>query len=200
MKIESNQAYENLRFERASTSVLHVENVLFERCLFSHTSFKEATLQQCRFLDCSFKGGDFAMTALDGSRFSGVQFQDLRFLAVDWTKASWGAGLEAPLLFERCELKHATFIGMDLEAWRFLDCELRDVDFRRAVLRRTIFSDTNLCGSLFQETDLREADLSTARNYTIAACDNLLAGARFSLPEAMALLDQLGIDLVMQGV
>jgi hypothetical protein len=48
---------------------------------------------------------------------------------------------------------------------------------------------------LFINTDLRQADLSEARNYQIAPGKNDLRGARFFLPEAMSLLYNLDIDL-----
>ncbi len=58
------------------------------------------------------------------------------------------------------------------------------------------FSGTDLAGSLFNATDLSGADLSAARNYAISPAANRLKGAKFSLPEAMALLYCLDIKVV----
>jgi uncharacterized protein YjbI with pentapeptide repeats len=70
-----------------------------------------------------------------------------------------------------------------------------NVDFREADLSGASFGATDLSESLFSSTDLSEADLSRARNYSIAPGRNVLTQARFSLPEAMALL--YGLDIVL---
>ena len=70
------------------------------------------------------------------------------------------------------------------------------MDFREADLTNADFSGSDLGQSLFLNTNLSEADLSTARNYHIAPEHNVLKGARFSLPEAMSLLFNMDIVLV----
>ena len=52
--------------------------------------------------------------------------------------------------------------------------------------------------SLFGNTKLVEADLSRARNYQIDPGNNNLKAAKFSLPEAMALLYSMDIEIIEQ--
>jgi len=195
MTIPSHHLFEDERFRGLSLVETTVEESTFDGCSFSDVAFVECALTSCRFIDCTFLRCDFSMTSVEGSRFSGASFQESRFMALDWTKAQWKAGFVAPLSFERCMLKHVTFLGLEMEAWRFIDSEVIDVDFREGCLRRADFSGTDLRESLFHHTDLREADFSKARNYRIAASENDVAGARFSLPEAMSLLYDLEIIL-----
>jgi uncharacterized protein YjbI with pentapeptide repeats len=70
-----------------------------------------------------------------------------------------------------------------------------NVDFREADLSKADFGGSDLSDSLFLNTTLVEADLSRARNYTIAPNANELRKAKFSLPEAMSLLYNLDIDM-----
>ena len=58
---------------------------------------------------------------------------------------------------------------------------------------------TDLSESLFGETDLTGADFREVRNYRIDPRRNTLAGARFSLPEALALLYALDIEIGGEG-
>lgn len=195
MTLLSHHLFEGERFRGLSLVEATVEETTFDECSFTDVAFVECALKSCRFMDCTFLRCNFSMTTVEGSRFSGASFRESRFIALDWTVAQWNAGLVVPLSFERCMLKHVTFLGLEMEAWRFIDSEVIDVDFREGCLRRADFSGTDLRESLFNNTDLREADFSKARNYRIAAAQNDVAGTRFSLPEAMALLDDLGIVL-----
>ena len=76
-----------------------------------------------------------------------------------------------------------------------VDCVAVDVDFREADLSQADFAGSDLSESLFVNTDLSEADLSRARNYLIDPGQNVLKGARFSMPEAMSLLYNMDIIL-----
>ena len=78
---------------------------------------------------------------------------------------------------------------------KFLNCTLIGVDFREADLRQADFSGSELTDSLFLHTDLREANFSKARNYSLAPAENNLKKARFALPEALALL--YGLEIVL---
>lgn len=75
-------------------------------------------------------------------------------------------------------------------------CEAINVDFREANLSQADFAFTDLKDSLFQSTNLTGADLHNTVNYQIDPSQNNIQNARFSLPEAMALLYSMDIQIV----
>ena len=185
------QIFQDLRLEG-----IHLVGGEFHDCRFEACSFAEAIFRDCRFVECAFQACDLSLVQVAGSTFSATSFLDSRIIGVDWTQADWsGVSLGKPIGFERCAISHSTFIGLSLPGIRIKECVAADVDFREADLSRADFADSDLSESLFLNTDLSEADLRTARNYTIAPEQNVLKGARFSLPEAMSLLFNMDIDL-----
>ena len=93
-------------------------------------------------------------------------------------------------------INHGTFIGLELKAIQIKNCIAHEVDFREADLSKANFEGTDLSGSLFNNTNLTEADLGQARNYQIDPGMNILKQAKFSLPEAMGLL--YSMDIVIE--
>ena len=63
--------------------------------------------------------------------------------------------------------------------------------------RRYLGGPFGMDNSILVDTDLSRANLSKARNYQIDASQNVLKGARFSLPEAMSLL--YSMDIILDG-
>jgi uncharacterized protein YjbI with pentapeptide repeats len=128
--------------------------------------------------------------------FTGVTFIDSRVIGVNWTEATWPAlGLFDAIGFERCAISHSTFVGLGLRRIKMVDCMAHDVDFAEANLSGATCTGTDFQDSRFLHTDLTEADFTGATNYAIAPGPNVLRKARFSLPEAMALL--YGLDIVL---
>jgi uncharacterized protein YjbI with pentapeptide repeats len=168
----------------------------FEECRFVRCDFSESEARACRFAECTFEHCDLSLIRLSRSTFSACRFEDSKIIGVNWTEAAWPATrLWVPVCFERCVLNHSTFLGLELREVRIIECTAHDVDFREADLARADFSGTDLTGSLFTNTKLTGADLRSARNYRIDPRENALKGARFSLPEAISLLNGLDIDL-----
>jgi len=173
-----------------------INNASFDACEFIKVDLREAILSNCVFLNCTFSECDLSGVSLENSRLSGDTFIQSKLVGINWTTANWAGGIRLPLSYCRCTLNHATYFGLNLEKWKWIDCVAVDVDFREAVLRDVDFRGTDLRDSLFKHTQLQGADLSRAQNYRIAASDNNILGAKFSMPEAMSLLEHLGIDLV----
>jgi fluoroquinolone resistance protein len=188
----TDQTLEDLQYERAAINASEFHGCIFRRC-----SFVESVFHRCRFVECTFIQSDLSLVQVPGSVFSAVCFEASRVIGVNWAQADWsGTQLGEPLGFHESAIRHATFIGLDLKRIQIKDCVATEADFREADLSGADFSGTDLSGSLFLNTTLRGADLSSARNYTIAPRQNDLRGAKFSLPEAMSLLHNLDIKLV----
>lgn len=169
-------------------------------CVFSQCSFETAILNNCRFSNCLFQECNLNLVKLPGSSFPATRFEKSKFMGVDWTQATWStSGFESIVRFNECVISHSTFIGLELKRIRITNCIANEVDFRDADLSNADFSGTDLSRSIFGNTNLTEADLSQARNYMIDPSNNSLKQAKFSMPEAMALLYSMDIVLKDQN-
>ena len=194
--IESGLSYEDRNFERLRLDHAQIDSASFLDCQFTGCSLVEAVLSACRFQRCSFVDCDLSLVEISGSQFASVVFEASKLVGVDWTRAHRPEHtLGKPFKFIDCMLNHGTFIGLDLQGVEITDSLVHEVDFRETNLSEAVFSGTDLQGSLFLDTDLRTADLGSARNYQINPAINKLGGARFSLPEAISLLYALDIEL-----
>ncbi len=164
----------------------------FERCSFGATTFRK-----CRFVSCTFDACDLSNSKWADSSLIGVRFEECKVIGIDWTAAAWPAvALRDAVAFTESAINHCTFLGLRLPGLKITDCVAREADFRDADLSESDFSGTDLTGSLFSATNLVRADFSAARNYRIPPTENRLAGAKFSMPEAISFLHCMEIDLV----
>jgi uncharacterized protein YjbI with pentapeptide repeats len=195
--ISSNTEYSDQVFNNVHLQSEQILSSEFYNCVFSNSSFTECVFQKCRFVNCAFQGCDLSLAQVPESIFSTTRFEDSKIIGVNWAQADWpGSGLGKPLCIIKSAISHSTFIGLNLKGVQIKDCIAADVDFREADLSRSDFSGTDLSESIFSNTNFSEADLSQARNYQIDPGQNVLKGARFSLPEAMSLLYSMDIILV----
>jgi uncharacterized protein YjbI with pentapeptide repeats len=169
----------------------------FYDCDFNQCSFVESIFQGCKFVNCLFRECDISLLQVPECSFSSARFLDSKVLGVNWTQADWATtGLGKPLEFLRSIINHSTFIGLKLKGIQITNCVALEVDFREADLSQADFTGTDLSRSMFKNTILIEADLSQACNYHIDPGQNALKGAKFSMPEAMALLYSMDIELI----
>ncbi|MCO6451347.1 MAG: pentapeptide repeat-containing protein [Caldilineales bacterium] len=185
------QVFEGIRLQPQETLTGRFNDCTFIRC-----NFAEAILRDCRFMNCTFQDCDLSLCQIPGCSFPSTRFAQSWLIGIDWTQANWSrSALGALTGFFGCALNHSTFIGLTLKGIQFQDCVAHEVDFRDADCSQVDFDGTDLSGSLFGSTNLARADLSKARNYRIDPGNNNLKQARFSLPEAMALLYSMDIVL-----
>lgn len=197
MEIVSSTRYVERLFRGLRLAAGEIERGEFHDCHFAECSLAEAAFSRCRFVDCRFRDCDLSLIQVTATAFSTTRFEKCRIIGVDWTRADWGGVLlGVPLSFRECAISHSTFIGLHLRGSVIRDCAAVNVDFREADLREADLRGTDFSDSLFGRTDLCRADLRGARNYQIAAAQNTVTGARFSLPEALSLL--YGLDIVLE--
>jgi len=188
--------YTGETFKNLTLAAVAVEEKEFTGCRFVLCTCQETIFRRCRFVDCKFRICDLRMLDLTDSSFRDVRFEESQVIAVDWTRAAWGkAGLLNKIAFTRSTLNYSTFVGLTLPDLALIDCVARDVDFSEADLSGAKFAKTDLERSRFWNTNLTGTDFTGAFNYTIDPANNTIKQARFSLPEAMALLYNLEIDL-----
>ena len=186
------------KFENLNLNGEAFENLVFQDVTFDNCVFGECAFARCLFDDCHFHNTDLSLAKFPRSRFKKVAFEGCRLLGINWSSADWEAKsllANQSLTFKACLLDHSIFIGLKLDKTIFKDCQARHLDFESASLRQADFAGTDLDQTRFVHCDLTRANFVGARNYQINAAENTLHQARFTLPEAVALLYSLDIIL-----
>lgn len=198
--IKTQTSYNDQIFKEESLVQATLVSNEFHNCTFVECAFAEAVFRSCRFVDCTFRQCDLSLIQVPDSAFSTTRFEESRVIGIDWTLANWGAiRLGMPIAFYKCVISYAIFIGLHLRGIEVKDCTAVEVDFREADLSQANFAGTDLSQSLFFNTDLTEANFRGARNYQIAPGQNVIAQAKFSMPEALSLLYNLNIVLTEEA-
>ncbi|OGS06413.1 MAG: hypothetical protein A2270_06920 [Elusimicrobia bacterium RIFOXYA12_FULL_51_18] len=190
------QEYEDSAFEGLTLKGAAIASKQFYGCVFKNCDLTEAAFISCKFSDCKFISCNLSLIKVKGSSFSSVEFKDSKLVGVNWTTAYWPrVKLPGSLQFVNCVISDSNFLGLSLRDTCVTKCLAKGADFRSADLSRANLSHTDFTDSLFGGTNLTDADFTQAKNYAMRISDNQVKGAKFSMPEAMALLHYLGIKI-----
>ncbi len=163
----------------------------FEDCVFEKCIFIECVFDACRFIDTKFIGCSISANKPYNSQFVNVTFKDSKIMGFDWTKTK----NVRMLAFDHCDVSYSNFSYMKIPELKLLDCVAQEVNFNEADISNGIFTKTDFAKSIFSSTNLTKTDFRGAINYGIDFKFNTLKRAKFSLPEAMSLLNSLDIIL-----
>jgi len=186
------KAYYREAFTGLSLDNETIEGIEFEECEFNKCSFVNCTFEALKFLDCKFVECRMSAIKPSHSRFVEVKFCTSQVIGFDWTKADTIEGLE----FNECKLNYSNFRLMKPPRIKMIKCEAKEVDFIETDLTDGIFTGTDFENSRFFKTNLTNADFKGAKNYMIDARNNTLKKTKFSLPEALSLLN--GLDIIIE--
>lgn len=168
----------------------------FDTCIFDGCNFSDTFFNSCKFYDCTFKSCNVSNMRLEGSSLSDNMMEDTKAIGINWTEIVIpSVKVYNPIEFYRCNIDHSIFLGLDLKEISIQGCQARNADFRDADLTKSDLTHTDFSGSHFSQTNLTEADFSSSVNYSIDVFDNIIKLAKFSLPEAVSLLDSLDIEI-----
>jgi len=194
---EDGVRYEDRTFRALDLRGLRFEAVELAGCRFERCRLNEATLAGCAFEECTFADSDLSVMRVPDSRFIEVSFARCKLLGVDWTQIrDSGSKLRRSVTFEACVLDLCSFGELALEGASLRRCSAHEADFSGADLSNADCREADFAGARFQNTNLSGADLTLARNYRIDPLLNKVRRARFSLPEALTLLDPFEIEIV----
>ncbi|MBN1368333.1 MAG: pentapeptide repeat-containing protein [Dehalococcoidales bacterium] len=161
----------------------------FEECDFDSCIFVDCIFEKCKFIGCNFNECILsAINPLD-SRFIDITFTKSKVIGFDWTRAQ---KIE-DLAFNNCQINYSNFKLLKIPGVKITGCEAKEVDFIETDLSKGDFKNTDFEKSRFFKTNLTGADFKGAKNYFIDVKNNALKKTRFSLPEALVLLDSLDI-------
>jgi uncharacterized protein YjbI with pentapeptide repeats len=168
-----------------------LEGIEFNGCTFVSCQLAGVRLKGTRFIDCTIKDSDLSNADVKGAGFCDVRVFGSKLIGIDWTAAT----RVQHLAFERSVLSYGNFTALDLRKLKMTDCVVREAFLTEANLAEADCRRSDFAGARFSRTNLTKADFRGAQNYAIRADDNLIKKARFSLPEAVALLHGLEIRL-----
>lgn len=182
-------AYYKAKFSKLSLEDVSVQLKIFEECEFNGCHFISCKFKKCKFINCAFNDCIISDMVPFNCRFNEVKFTGCKVIGVDWTKAE---ELRAPG-FNNSQINYSNFRMLKIPKTKIIACEAKEVDFAEADLSQGDFQRTDFEKSIFFKTNLSQADFRGAKNYFIDVKNNVIKKARFSLPEAMALLQSLDI-------
>ena len=181
--------YYGQEFSKLSSEKETVKSRRFEECEFNGCIFVDCRFEKCSFINCRFNGCILSAIVPLDSRFIGVTFAKSKAIAIDWAKAQKLQGL----VFDSCQIDYSNFRLLRIPKIKMTNCVAKEVEFIETDLSGGDFRNTDFEGSRFIRADLSEADFRGARNYFIDVKNTTLKNSRFSLPEALALLNSLDI-------
>lgn len=179
-------------FKSANYLKKSLEGHVFNSCFFESCDFTESILRNARFSTCVFTNCNLSLPKLDACRFQDVQFIDCKIVGAEFFKCDRAF---FSVSFKKCLLSYCNFSDLNMKNTRFEGSKIQETHFTNTVLTGADFADTDLTGTLFHNCDLCKADFSTAVRYSIDPQTNKIKKAKFSLPEAVALLQ--GFDLII---
>ncbi len=185
----SKNAYYQAKFSKLSFEKETIKTKDFEECEFDSCIFVDCKLEKCKFIHCKFNECILgAINPLD-SRFIEVTFTKSKVMGFDWTKAQ----KIQDLVFNNCQINYSNFKLMKVPKIKIVNCEAKEVEFIETDLSHGDFKNTDFEKSRFFKTNLTGADFKGAKNYYIDIKNNTLKKTRFSLPEALVLLESLDV-------
>jgi fluoroquinolone resistance protein len=185
----SESDYQGAEFSKLAIEKESIKSRRFEECEFNGCIFVDCRFEKCSFINCKFNGCVLSAIIPLDARFIDVTFTKSRAIAIDWTKAQKLQGLA----FDGCQIDYGNFRLLRIPKSIMANCEAREVEFIETDLSGGDFRNTDFKGSRFIRADLSEADFRGAKNYFIDVKNSTLKKTRFSLPEALVLLDSLDI-------
>ncbi|MAZ40223.1 MAG: hypothetical protein CMF49_08885 [Legionellales bacterium] len=195
--LKDNNEFLECRLTDINAASLTLKKMVFEHCEFEKVNFADAILQHCKFIDCGFTDCNWSNVKLAYSSFNNVEFSQCKLVGINWTEATWPQiTLSGLLKFYQCDLSLSSFFGLQLDEMMLQTCKLHDVDFRDSHLKYANFSGSDLLGSLFQSSHLEYADFCEAYNYHISPMKNNIKKAKFTLPDAINLLNDFEIEII----
>lgn len=195
--LQSDSEFQGRHFERLDLAGAELRAKTFYDCEFAHCNLSEGKLIDCKFDDCRFVECNLSLARVKGSAFREVTFKSCKLVGIDWPSARWpSVALTGLVEFDECILNSSSFFGLYLQELKLEACQAHDVDFTEADCEYASFMQTDFTNSTFHQTKLVKADFTDAINYRIDVFTNKITGAKFSLPEAVNLLESLRIELV----
>jgi fluoroquinolone resistance protein len=190
MSLFQDREFENQTFVKPLCLKEEVKAKLFSHCRFEQGDFTQSNWAGSRLVDCAMHNCNLSLIKIDGCRLQGLAFHHCKLVGVNFGTCN---PLFLSLQFYNCIIDMCNFSDLNLKGAHFKHCTMRETHFTHTNLSESDFSGSDLKNSLFHNSNLSKANFVGAINYSINPLTNVLKKARFSQPEAIALLESLEI-------
>ncbi len=190
-KFCENTVYEDLKLENE-----RIEDYEFYDCTFKNCTIEECVLFHCSFIECRFIKCKVVSIKAVFSQIKYAEFEQCNLIGVNWHDLLPTGNIAHPISqLKDCFLKYNSFIHMNLRKFNFSLNSIQDSVFDECNLVENMFKKCRLESTQFSRCDMRKADFREATGYQISITTNKLKEAKFSFPEALNLLGELGIKI-----
>lgn len=165
----------------------------FEECRFINCDLAYADLSHLLFIDCTFQDCNLSLSKVFKTGFQNAAFTDCKITGVNFNACN---DFSLSFAFSRCILDYCVFQRKRLKNIRFSECSLEEADFAETDLTNAVFDECNLSRTIFNHTILKQADLTTAFNFSIDPEINHLAKAKFRADSLSGLLDKYDLNII----
>lgn len=167
------------------------EECEFLSCTFSGLNLSEKSFKNSRLVECTFKNCNLSNIDLTGSSLRDVTFKDCKLVGVNFSNTTSLFELN----FSKCVLHYSVFQELKIQKSFFKACDLKEADFTGSDLKDSSFEEARLQGCQFSRCNLGACDFRGATEYFINFENNNVKKSKFSLPEAMTLLNQFDVEI-----
>lgn len=190
MDIFESDEHADETFNDISAQERDFSNSTFSHCVFQRCDFSSSDFASALFEDCTFDECNLSLIKLNDAKLQKTMFRGSKLLGINFTHCSRFA---LDISFEQSFITNCNFSRMKLKKTLFRCCEITDTDFPDADLSEADFTEASFRGVIFNNTNLSKALFIDARGYAINPSNNSIRHAVFSLPEAVSLVEQLGV-------
>ena len=191
MNFERQEYYDEV-FENINIQDDLISSIEFDNCTFRSCTFNESKFEFCKLVECSFENCDLSLINVKGSIFNDVKISNSKAIGINWVLC----GKPFDVNFDSSNISMSSFYHLDLRHTQIISCKAHDVDFGKTNLEKVSFQDTDLLGSMFGDTNLKETNLSQATNYMIDPNKNYIKGTKVSLPQATSFLKFFDLKII----
>jgi uncharacterized protein YjbI with pentapeptide repeats len=186
--------YENQTFQGLEYLQETIEEMVFIDCKFIKCDFHEIKVSGCTFRNCIFSGCTILNPKFKFTLAVGNIFEHCNLTGINWSDTVKAKTLLPPFYsLDDCLIKHNYFYHFAMKAFNFEECDLTGSIFEQCNLTNANFRRAQLADAKFDNNNLAGADFREAENYAISLEINKLKKAKFSFPEAIRLLEVVGI-------
>ncbi len=184
--------FETQEFTQKNFSLHIFEGDSYVDCTFKGCQFNEADLGGAAFSNCRFENCNLSLVKVAACRFHQITFLETKFVGVQfYTCEKKFFTLNAI----GCILDNCNFSDLKMKRARFDRSKIKECYYLRSDLTEASFAEADLAGTIFHECNLARADFRGAINYNVDPKANQIKKAKFTMPEAMALLSHFDIVL-----
>ena len=189
--IYDNEVFEGLDYEGKLIEDIEADDCIFKNCKFTECDFTRCFISNCKFEGCTIINPKNAFSQV---RFS--EFKECTFVGIQWAEFTGSNKYQMVARgFQECYMKYNDFANLDLRGVDFSRSQIINSGFRSCNLESSDFKDSNLSETQFTKCNLKKADFRNSMEYQIDIFSCEMRNGKFSFPDAIILLDALGIKI-----